>query len=287
VMSAGGDGSEKKTRRARGKKALKQALQAAAERNGAKKSSARNDKKETAPDPKDLLHSGQEAGAEARGSGEQPRSHVGSGSSGAEGLKKREGEGGGERMPCDGCGDQLPSSKVAGDKVRFTFREHGGQKFCEKCYAMNIAPTCARCGLAIVDTITNAVGKNWHPACLTCALWYAIESEARLLAGARAVRMLRRRRGVRARLADKDALHARARICSKAQLVSTFYLQDHKPGVPYCSFCIKGVQQTASSQRTAGASGYGTLGPMTWPAQPRSGSGPPASGGAARMHNFQ
>ena len=71
---------------------------------------------------------------------------------------------------------------------------------------------------------------------------------------------------------------------SNAQLQSTFYLQDHKPGVPYCSFCIKGVEQTARNQRAAGAAGggFGSLGPMTWPAQPRA-----SQPGPARMQNFQ
>ena len=88
------------------------------------------------------------------------------------GLKAELGERGGKLL-CDGCGEQLSSSKVAGagDKVRFTFREHGGNRYCDKCYAMNFAPSCARCHHAIIDTITSAMGKNWHPACLTCALW--------------------------------------------------------------------------------------------------------------------
>jgi hypothetical protein len=35
----------------------------------------------------------------------------------------------------------------------------------------------------------------------------------------------------------------------KAQLQATFYLLDHKPNVPYCSFCIKGIEQSEQAAR--------------------------------------
>ena len=113
-----------------------------------------------------------------------------------------------------------------------------GSRYCDDCYARHIAPACAHCHLAIIDTISNALGKTWHPACLTCAL------------------------------------------CN-AQLQSTFYLQDHKPGVPYCSFCIKGVQQQANQARRGG---FGSLGGAPGGGAPGGGW---TGGGAARMHGFQ
>jgi len=76
------------------------------------------------PDAKDLEHSG--GGAEDGVSGEG----VVVGKGGGEG-----GGGKGEKMPCDGCGQSLKSGKVAGDKIKFTFREHGGKKYCDSCYA--------------------------------------------------------------------------------------------------------------------------------------------------------
>jgi hypothetical protein len=134
-------------------------------------------------------------------------------------------------MVCDACGGALASSAMGKEERRYTFREHGGRKYCEHCYASSVAPACARCRRPIVDTVTSAMGKNWHPACLTCSL------------------------------------------CD-AQLQSSFYLLDHKPGQPFCSFCIKGVQQQTALRHPPGS--LGTL------------PGTQSSGfGSARMYGFQ
>ena len=176
-VSGGSSGKgEKKSRRARGKKAMKQAIQAA-DLKSSKKPARKRDKTSTdkGPDPKDILNSGRAAdGEEAQDAGVQGEQQRGLDKPG---QAKKKVEKGGETPLCDGCGEQLASSKVAGDKVRITFREHGGERYCDTCYATKIAPVCSRCHLAIVDTVTNAMGKNWHPACLTCALWYVIESQ--------------------------------------------------------------------------------------------------------------
>lgn len=48
------------------------------------------------------------------------------------------------------------------------FREHRGAPYCTTCYASGIAPKCARCTKPIMETVTTAMEKTWHKACLTC-----------------------------------------------------------------------------------------------------------------------
>jgi len=95
------------------------------------KKSAKGKATNSQPDPKDRAHSGATEGqAEDTASGERGGGEGKVRSSEAKG-KKGAGAGaggGGERTVCDGCGDSLKSTKVAGDKTSFSFREHGGKR---------------------------------------------------------------------------------------------------------------------------------------------------------------
>mmetsp|Transcript_15217 Transcript_15217/g.32666 ORF Transcript_15217/g.32666 Transcript_15217/m.32666 type:complete len:378 (-) Transcript_15217:45-1178(-) len=49
-----------------------------------------------------------------------------------------------------------------------TFRSSGNRPYCDTCYAAVVAPRCAKCRMAIMDTVTTAMNKQWHKDCLTC-----------------------------------------------------------------------------------------------------------------------
>jgi len=50
-----------------------------------------------------------------------------------------------------------------------TFRLGSGKKpYCKSCYATHVAPRCARCQQAIMQTVITAMDRTWHEACLTC-----------------------------------------------------------------------------------------------------------------------
>jgi len=49
------------------------------------------------------------------------------------------------------------------------FVEEQGNLYCEDCYEKFLAPTCAKCGNRIKGDCLNAIGKQFHPECFTCA----------------------------------------------------------------------------------------------------------------------
>ena len=157
-QGAGGNGLEggpgrtgKKQRRMKGKKALRAALvplkgegahgsNSKKGNSGAKDKGTGADRQKTQADPKDAQHSGTGKTDGAMVAGDAAASGNGRRSLG--GVDAEAKAGGVSR--CDGCGQALRSQKVAGDQLRVTFREHGGRKYCERCFAANIAPSCAR-----------------------------------------------------------------------------------------------------------------------------------------------
>jgi len=44
-----------------------------------------------------------------------------------------------------------------------------GNAYCEKDYVEKFAPRCGRCSAPVQGQCTNALGKQWHPQCFTCA----------------------------------------------------------------------------------------------------------------------
>eukprot|EP01088_Endostelium_zonatum_P012980 TRINITY_DN27305_c0_g1_i1.p1 TRINITY_DN27305_c0_g1~~TRINITY_DN27305_c0_g1_i1.p1 ORF type:complete len:344 (+),score=66.62 TRINITY_DN27305_c0_g1_i1:62-1093(+) len=44
-----------------------------------------------------------------------------------------------------------------------------GNAYCEKDYIEKFAPRCGRCSTPVQGQCTNALGKQWHPQCFTCA----------------------------------------------------------------------------------------------------------------------
>mmetsp|Transcript_44423 Transcript_44423/g.69453 ORF Transcript_44423/g.69453 Transcript_44423/m.69453 type:complete len:274 (+) Transcript_44423:1013-1834(+) len=156
--SNGGGGRRKK--RMNQRQQMKALIEAEKEATKAKQKKTKAKMKkgptlESLPDPKDEAHSGRN---------EEDKKEKGSSKSVAAPEKNQEG------TRCHGCGAKLSETAVAGSKVRVSFREHGGKRYCEDCHKNDFAPRCTRCGYAIPGTVTQALQKAWHPECLRCVL---------------------------------------------------------------------------------------------------------------------
>uniref|UniRef100_A0A0K0EH47 PDZ and LIM domain protein Zasp n=1 Tax=Strongyloides stercoralis TaxID=6248 RepID=A0A0K0EH47_STRER len=53
--------------------------------------------------------------------------------------------------------------------VDIGFVEERGQRFCEVCFEKLIAPVCGKCNKPITGDCLNALQKQFHPQCFTCA----------------------------------------------------------------------------------------------------------------------
>uniref|UniRef100_A0A0N5C5N7 PDZ and LIM domain protein Zasp n=1 Tax=Strongyloides papillosus TaxID=174720 RepID=A0A0N5C5N7_STREA len=53
--------------------------------------------------------------------------------------------------------------------VNIGFVEEKGQRFCEVCFEKLIAPVCGKCSKPITGDCLNALQKQFHPHCFTCA----------------------------------------------------------------------------------------------------------------------
>ncbi|EKX33517.1 hypothetical protein GUITHDRAFT_120319 [Guillardia theta CCMP2712] len=157
VVSDNSNGS-KKGRKLPYKKRVKQMLAEEAKNEKVKRDKA-NEKKQRKekgtggnkkpladlPDPKELSHSGAE---------EKP---LDTDAAAASFGQSRQGDGGGggaisqpsSSLKCSGCGGELKSQKVAGDKVTMSR---------------------LRQVTKVAGTVTTAMQKQWHPECLRCAL---------------------------------------------------------------------------------------------------------------------
>lgn len=49
------------------------------------------------------------------------------------------------------------------------FVEERGQLYCEYCFEQYLAPNCSKCNAKIKGDCLNAIGKQFHPECFTCA----------------------------------------------------------------------------------------------------------------------
>uniref|UniRef100_A0A0N4ZIS1 PDZ and LIM domain protein Zasp n=1 Tax=Parastrongyloides trichosuri TaxID=131310 RepID=A0A0N4ZIS1_PARTI len=49
------------------------------------------------------------------------------------------------------------------------FVEEKGQRYCEECFEKLIAPVCAKCSKPVTGDCLNALQKQFHPQCFTCA----------------------------------------------------------------------------------------------------------------------
>ncbi|XP_054167919.1 PDZ and LIM domain protein Zasp-like isoform X2 [Oppia nitens] len=49
------------------------------------------------------------------------------------------------------------------------FVEEQGKLYCENCYEAYLAPICSKCGQRIKEDCLNALEKQWHPECFSCA----------------------------------------------------------------------------------------------------------------------
>ena len=49
-----------------------------------------------------------------------------------------------------------------------SYREEGGQPYCDPCYTATVLPRCAGCTQPITDRALRAMDQQWHVTCFTC-----------------------------------------------------------------------------------------------------------------------
>uniref|UniRef100_A0A6G3MKL2 Paxillin homolog 1 (Trinotate prediction) n=1 Tax=Henneguya salminicola TaxID=69463 RepID=A0A6G3MKL2_HENSL len=57
------------------------------------------------------------------------------------------------------------------------YYQHEKLPYCENCFTLNYAPSCAGCGKPVVIDFMNALNSTWHTSCFCCKrseMWYAL-----------------------------------------------------------------------------------------------------------------
>jgi len=65
-----------------------------------------------------------------------------------------------EHFQCIGCEIQFSGT--------LTYRESGGDAYCDNCYSDKILPKCAGCKQPISDRALKAFDTQWHVKCFVC-----------------------------------------------------------------------------------------------------------------------